>query len=246
MSKDNRNDRVDPDGVRIIDERSRRRAPAVWFFTAAAIVVAGVVFVRLTQREAGAPQPAPHAVIVRPKVELPDRSPTDTSSRPTSPRTRQLRAVHVDRSPRPPSDARANDQRAAAGQNATEDPEKAEQQQIEALARDMIDAAKQAGETGGLAAFPPPGTDPIKTGLVVPDDFELPEGYIRHYQTTDDGRRLEPILMFSPDYQFVDENGQPIPLPESGIVPPEMAPPGMPIRKLEMPKNPYGAPLGAR
>ena len=41
----------------------------------------------------------------------------------------------------------------------------------------------------------------------MPDDFELPEGYVRHYQTTDDGEQLPAILMFHPDYQFVDENG---------------------------------------
>jgi hypothetical protein len=60
-----------------------------------------------------------------------------------------------------------------------------------------------------------------------------PEGYVRHYQTTDDGRRLPPILMFHPDYEGVDAAGNPIALPEDRIVPPEMAPPGMPIERLE-------------
>lgn len=107
--------------------------------------------------------------------------------------------------------------------------------EIAKTAQDVINGMRAAGETKGLAAIPPPGTNPVKSGVIVPKDFELPEGYIRHYQTTDDGKRLEPILMFSPDYEFVDDKGKPIPLPEDGIVPPEMAPPGMPVRKLDVP-----------
>lgn len=89
------------------------------------------------------------------------------------------------------------------------------------------------GETAGLAAFPPPGSKPIKQGIVVPDDVELPPGYVRHYQTTDDGRRLPPILMYHPDVAGVDANGNPIAPPADRIVPPEEAPPGMPHRMLD-------------
>ena len=87
----------------------------------------------------------------------------------------------------------------------------------------------------GIGLFPPPGTDPIKLGIVVPDDFELPEGYLRHYQVTDDGQELEPILLFHPDYELLDDAGNPIPLPPDRVVPPELAPPGLPIRTLEVP-----------
>ena len=48
------------------------------------------------------------------------------------------------------------------------------------------------------------GTKPIKRGIIVPDDFELPPGYVRHFQSTDNGERLPAILMFSPDYEWVD------------------------------------------
>ena len=89
------------------------------------------------------------------------------------------------------------------------------------------------GEQAGIAAFPPAGTKPIKHGIVVPDDVELPEGYIRHYQTTDDGRPLPPILMFHPDFAGVDENGNPVVVPEDRIVPPELAPPGLQGRVLD-------------
>ena len=89
------------------------------------------------------------------------------------------------------------------------------------------------GEHAGIAVFPPPGTKPVKRGIIVPEDFELPEGYVRHYQTTDDGRRLPAILMFHPDFAPVDANGTPIPLPADRIVPPEMAPPGLAPRVLD-------------
>lgn len=89
----------------------------------------------------------------------------------------------------------------------------------------------------GMMLFPAPGTDPLKKGIIVPEDFELPPGYVRHYQTTDDGERMPAILMFSPDGPPLDANGQPMKVTENGIVPPELAPPGMPIQTLD-PDNP--------
>jgi hypothetical protein len=90
----------------------------------------------------------------------------------------------------------------------------------------------------GIALFPPPGTDPPKVGIVVPEGFELPEGYVRHYQATDDGQALKPILMFHPDYDWLDESGQHVEVSENGVVPPELAPEGMPIEMLELPEAP--------
>jgi hypothetical protein len=101
----------------------------------------------------------------------------------------------------------------------------------------VIDALNRAGIHDGIAAFPPPGTDPPKSGVIVPDDYVLPEGYVRHHQTTDDGQPLPPILMFHPDYTFTDEQGNPIAVPEDRIVPPELVPPGFPIRQLEVPAH---------
>ena len=74
-------------------------------------------------------------------------------------------------------------------------------------------------------------------GIIVPDDFELPPGYVRHYQATDDGEQLPPILMFHPDFDSVDEHGAAVALPADRVVPPEMAPPGMPIQMLEVPRR---------
>lgn len=87
----------------------------------------------------------------------------------------------------------------------------------------------------GLAAFPPMGTKPIQRGIVVPEGFELPPGYLRHYQTTDGGEQLPPILKFHPDYTPSDAAGNPVPLPKDRVVPAELAPPGLPIQYLEAP-----------
>ncbi len=82
-----------------------------------------------------------------------------------------------------------------------------------------------------------PGTKPLKRGIVVPEGFELPPGYMRHYQSTDNGEPVAAILMFHPDYKPTDESGQPIPLPENRVVPEELAPPGMPIELLKLPES---------
>jgi hypothetical protein len=100
---------------------------------------------------------------------------------------------------------------------------------------EVIERLHQAGVHGGLGAFSPPGTRPPLVGLAVPEDFELPPGYVRHYQATDDGKRIEPILMFSPDYQPLDAAGRPIAIPKDRVVPPELAPPGLPVRRIAIP-----------
>ncbi|HEY6909509.1 MAG TPA: hypothetical protein VI356_09080 [Myxococcales bacterium] len=84
------------------------------------------------------------------------------------------------------------------------------------------------GDGTGLDAFPRPGTKPLQRGLIVPDGYELPPGFVRHYQTTDDGVQLAPILKFHPDH--VPEGA-----PPDGVVPPELAPRDMPQRWLDLP-----------
>ena len=112
---------------------------------------------------------------------------------------------------------------------------------ISDLMGDVAEGLRLQGGSEGIAVYPPKGTNPPKPGVIVPDDFPLPEGYVRYHQVTDDGRRLPPILMFSPDYDFVDADGKPIAVPENGIVPPEMVPPGLEPRILEIPGEPAGA-----
>ncbi len=101
---------------------------------------------------------------------------------------------------------------------------------------EVIERLHQAGIHSGLGAFSPPGTRPALIGLAVPEDFVLPDGYVRHHQATDDGQRIEAILMFAPDRQFFDTAKRPIVVPQNRVVPPEYAPPGLPIRRIVLPK----------
>ena len=101
--------------------------------------------------------------------------------------------------------------------------------------KEVIERLHDAGVHTGLGAFSPPGTSPPLIGLAVPDDYVLPEGYVRHFQATDDGQRIEAILMFSPDFEFFDSAGKRIEIPEDRVVPASMAPPGLAIRTIEIP-----------
>ena len=100
---------------------------------------------------------------------------------------------------------------------------------------EVIQRLHQAGVHTGLGAFSPPGTRPPMVGLAVPEDFALPKGYVRHHQATDDGQRIEAILMFAPDFQLFDTAGKPVALPKDRVVPPELAPPGLPNRRIVIP-----------
>ncbi len=102
-------------------------------------------------------------------------------------------------------------------------------------ATEVIERLHEAGVHSGIAAFPPPGTKPLLVGIAVPEDFALPAGYVRHFQATDDGQRVEAILMFSPDFNFFDASGRRIEIPANRVVPPELAPPGLPIRLIALP-----------
>jgi len=100
---------------------------------------------------------------------------------------------------------------------------------------EVIERLHQRGIYSGLGAFSPPGTSPPLVGLAVPEDFVLPKGYVRHHQATDDGQRIEAILMFAPDFQLLDANNKPIDMPANRVVPPELAPPGLPHRRIVIP-----------
>lgn len=100
---------------------------------------------------------------------------------------------------------------------------------------EVINRLHERGIHTGLGAFNPPGTSPPLVGLAVPEDFELPKGYVRHHQATDDGQRIEAILMFAPGYQPLDAAGRPVEVPKDRVVPPELAPPGLPVRRITIP-----------
>jgi hypothetical protein len=102
---------------------------------------------------------------------------------------------------------------------------------------DVIERLHQKGIYTGLGAFSPPGTSPPLVGLAVPEDFVLPKGYVRHHQATDDGQRIEAMLMFAPGFQLFDAAGRPIAMPANRVVPPELAPPGLPVRRIAIPET---------
>ena len=179
---------------------------------AAAVALACVALLVLFGRPASPPPPSD------PELQAPAAAGAEPKDEPAAP-TGDAPAATPPREPAPPA-PRAD----AAGRPPAPEAEK----------------AAPAGEAppllpSGIGLFPPPGTDPIKRGIVVPDDYELPEGYLRHYQVTDDGQELDPILLFHPDYELLDDAGNPVPLPPDRVVPPELAPPGMPIRTVEVP-----------
>jgi hypothetical protein len=101
--------------------------------------------------------------------------------------------------------------------------------------QEVITRLQQNNVSSGLAAFSPPGTRPPKIGIAVPENMVLPPGYVRHHQATDDGQRIEAILMFAPDYQPLDANNQPIQMPADRVVPPHLVPPGFPVRNITIP-----------
>jgi hypothetical protein len=101
---------------------------------------------------------------------------------------------------------------------------------------EVISRLHAAGVRDGLGAFNPPGTRPPVVGIAVGEDVELPPGYVRHHQFTDDGQPIEPILVFSPDHPLIVAGGQPAARPlEDLVVPPALAPPGLPIRRIVVP-----------
>ncbi|MED5618164.1 hypothetical protein [Ideonella sp. BN130291] len=162
----------------------------------------------------GSPPPAPAAAASGPAQAVPQPGTTPRPAAPPAQRIARMRDPDGDQSPD-----------LADYVNEGEKPTMAE----------VIDRLHRAGVRTGLGAFQPPGTRPPLVGLAVPEDYVLPEGYVRHYQATDDGQRIEPILMYSPDHRFVDAAGRPIAIPKDRVVPPEAAPPGLPIRRIVVP-----------
>lgn len=210
-----RNDvRVDQDGVRTIQTSGVR--PSVWL-AAAALVVLGLGFLLLRSTR----QP------MEPDLDNGGEAKAAVAAQPP-PQARPPAYKPVRRSepPEPPVPAEVPVDQPASGAVETDVDTNPEE------ATDDSDGE----ELTGIALFPRPGTDPIKRGVIVPEDFELPTGYVRHYQATDDGRRLPAILMFHPDYDWVDEDGNRIDLPSDHVVPPELAPAGMPLETLDVPE----------
>lgn len=207
------------------------RPPAAWgpppwvLACALAAVGAGIAWWWPAAEPAPAPVPAAVAVVALPlpapasaPVELPNspvaRTTAATPAPSSTPQIPRLRDPQGDLTPD-----------LADYVNPGERPTMAE----------VIQRLHAAGVRTGLGAFNPPGTRPPLIGLAVPEGFELPAGYVRHHQATDDGQRIEPILMFAPDTPTLVINGRTITVPADRVVTPELAPPGLPIRRIVVP-----------
>jgi hypothetical protein len=231
----------DPDGVRIVARGKSGGATRVWQGAALLLVSACAGYLFMPSRVASKPN-----VDVR-KIETErldqqlaaaieqEKAGTKTGLPPAgsapavaSPSTRSL-------TPRRSASQRPGDVKPDEVEEVPELPIPADRLK-DATMGEYIQALHDAGIYEGIGAFNPPGTSPPLEGLAVPPDFELPEGYVRHHQTTDDGQSIEPILMYSPDYEFLDANGNPVPIPDNRVVPPEHAPPGMPVRQVQIPQ----------
>lgn len=199
----------DGDGVRVTQlPRDGARHLRRWVVGAAAVAAVGIAWLALGPDDG------------RPQARAAERSNTAVAAASTPLSATRASATQED-APRP-TPAEAPDDLAAYFEPGDPEPTGAE----------LIDALHTAGVRTGIGAFNPPGTSPVLTGLAVPKDFVLPPGYVRHHQVTDEGVPLEPILMFSPDFSLYDAQGRAIPLPADRVVPPQFAPPGLPLRRV--------------
>lgn len=204
----------DGDGVRVIPKaRTAGRSALYGSLVAAAAVVAVVAWYLLAPVTPAAPAPSTVEVAT-------DQAPAP----PAAPRPRRPASLTATADDLPNGDP--ND---LANYFRPGDPEP--------TGAELIGALNDVGIRTGIGAFNPPGTSPPLEGLAVPDDYELPEGYVRHHQSTDEGVPIEPILMFAPDFTLYDASGRPIAMPENRVVPPELAPPGLPPRRVRIPPS---------
>lgn len=223
----------DGDGVRVIRERRPMLTAAmVVKVLAATVVVAGIAMLVLLPRSsrtvAGRGGGADAATVAAAAAESQRAPPVRATAAARVPqRNAAVQAMPIARHP---DDLPSGDPNDIATYVSPTDPVPTMTEVIQAL-HDM-------GDHTGIGAFNPPGTSPPLRGLAVPENFVLPEGYVRHHQVTDEGEPLEPILMFSPDGVFMDASGREMTIPEDRVVPPDMAPPGLPIREITIPPTP--------
>jgi len=216
---------IDGGGVRVYDARPARRRP--WLATVA--LAAAVIGAAAYWLWPHAPASTPHGPAL---VGAQAGERLGNEGFPVTPKA-DHRAPGRSVAPAPPTESRdavdwpSGDPRDLASHFRPGDPVP--------TAGEVIRALQDAGDFTGLGAFNPPGTSPPLRGLAVPDDFVLPPGYVRHHQVTDDGVPLEPILMYAPDFAATDATALALDLPDARVVPPERAPPGLPIRTIDIP-----------
>jgi hypothetical protein len=217
------------EGVRVTAKtKASRWTGLLYQLLAVAVVTAAAAYLINTPAPGGrTDEPAPSAAESA-STQPPDRVATRSpSARVDAARTLRRFATPAFDPPEEPYDLPSLDPDDVAAHIHPDDPEP--------TVAELIEALHHVGIHSGIGAFNPPGTSPPLEGLAVPEDFDLPEGFMRHYQVTDEGEPIEAILMFSPDYEFYDGDGNPITVPEDRVVPPELAPPELPIRRVVPP-----------
>jgi hypothetical protein len=233
--------RANDDGVRIVpvsDGRRLRAMIAVAVALPVLLTIVAVLLIRASSATGPRPGPLTASVDVATSAEAPAPGAVRAPVVPQASPGAAPHAAHV-----VPRRVGAEPARDAAGLGASPKPEPQQSPRREVDAGDAIVALREEGVHTGIAAFGLPGTSPPKPGILVPEGFELPEGYVRHYQSTDDGQQLPAILMFHPDYEFLNERGEIVKVPDDRVVPPDMAPPGMPVEVLEVPERKAGEPV---
>lgn len=211
--------RADGEGMRVIAKVPAARDGRLLWAVCAVVVIAVALVGWWWMRE---PAQGAIAVVAQADVDRDAAAPPDSRSQST-------RAPQQAASQQEPPAVPSNDPNDLAAYFQPGDPEPTGAQVIEAL--------QQAGVRTGLGAFNPPGTSPPLLGLAVPENYELPQGYVRHHQVTDEGVPIEPVLMFAPGFVLRDARGRPVAMPQDRIVPPELAPPGLPLRPIRIPQH---------
>jgi len=232
MASQSRSPHANDDGVRIVRAAGTRRLP--WMIAAAVAIPIAVTLVAVALIRAAGTAASTPVVAAAAGTEAPVASPVAAvPSAAAPPRAERVVPRRVVAAP--------VEERTGHGGAAAPAPETSPR---ELDAGDAIRALREEGIHTGIAAFGLPGTDPPKSGIIVPEGFPLPEGYVRHYQTTDDGETLPAILMFHPDYEFLDGRGRVVRVPDDRVVPRDMAPPGLdPDRVLHPPERKAGEPV---
>lgn len=202
----------DSDGVRVISEARTAGQSALRWALPVLVVLGAVVVWRLLATPPPGHATAAAAAVVAAAPDTPD---AQMPRRPSS-----LPAQATDKVPN-------DDRNDLANYFQPGDPEP--------TGAELIEALHDVGIRTGIGAFNPPGTSPPLEGLAVPEGYPLPDGYARHYQSTDGGVAIEPILMFAPDFTLYDRDGRPVAMPGNRVVPPELAPPGLPLRRVRIP-----------
>lgn len=227
------------DGVRILRKPPARRGVRPYVLAAVLLAVAAVSSHLLLAPESANRPTSAHETAV-PEAAVASRQVAAVASATAVPSPARPVAVTIAHSSAYRAQSPAATQPDPAGEQPAPDPNDLASHfrpgDPEPTMAELIEALNHAGIRTGIGAFNPPGTSPPLAGLAVPEDFALPEGFVRHHQVTDDGEPIEAILMFSPDYDFYDADGQLLSIPEDRIVPPELAPPGLPIREVAPPK----------